>query len=163
MGRRRKKKRRQSPLQVAKKIATNLRNLGIRGRFDIEEMHIPTDSPTYWGNPTGPDFFWLASAQPTWLEFRVKFRPTSTQEIESLNIISEAFLKPLRDGGYTGRSIALVNTVIGEQGDLEEWRSLTYTNTVRATLGQVSDATKRWMNKPEYLAATGFSIRIELE
>jgi hypothetical protein len=158
---RRRKKRRQTALKVAKEIALNLRRLGIRGRFDVEPLFNSND--TEWGKkPDENSFFWLNSAQPNWVEFRAKFYSRSVQEIESLDTISKAFLKPLIEGGYTGRSIALVSTVIGEEGDIDEWRSLTVTNKARATLGQVGDATRRWMNKPEYMAATGFSIRIEL-
>ncbi len=157
---RRRKKRRRSALSVAKQIASNLRQYGIRGRFYIEEFTVDS---TFWGNPTGNNFRWLQSAQPTWIEFRAKFNSHSVQEIESLDSIARAFLKPLIEGGYTGRSIAMVSTVIGDAEGLVEWRSLTVTNKARATLGQVGDATRRWMNKPEYMAVTGFAIRIELE
>lgn len=157
-GRRRKKRR--PALSVAKEIASNLRQFGIRGRFDVEELSVDSTS---WGNPTGSDFYWLDSATPRWIEFRARFYSRHVQEIESLDEIARAFLKPLIAGGYTGHSIALVSTVIGDEGDIDEWRSLTHTNKARATLGQVGDSTRRWMNKPEYMAATGFAIRIEVE
>lgn len=125
----------------------------------MKPIHVDS---TYWSNPDGADFYWLKSANPEWIAFRADFNRNSVQEIESLDIISKAFLKPLIEGGYTGRSIALASTVIGDEGDIREWRSLTVTNKARATLGQVGDATRRWMNKPEYMAVTGFAIRIEL-
>lgn len=157
MGRRRGKPRR-SPLQVARTIASRLKRLSIRGEFDVETFSV---EDTEWGNPKGSDFYWLSSANPTWVEFRARFGTRHAQEIESLDTIGEQFLQPLYEAGYRGRSIALVRTVIGEQGD-QEWRSLTVTLDVRATLGQVADATRRWMQKPEYLAVTGFAVRIEL-
>ncbi len=113
---------------------------------------------TNWQGPS--DFYWLQSAEPNWIEFKATFYSRYMQEIESLDDIARAFLKPLIEGGYTGRSIAMVETVVGE--GIAEWRSLTHTLKARATLGQVGDATRRWINKPEYMAATGFSIRIEL-
>lgn len=150
-----KARRRVSPLTAARKIAAKLRGLGYHGRFTIEKFHVDF---TEWMPDEGREFFWLKSAQPNWIEFRARFRHPI--EIEGLDKASKAFLMPLIETGYTGRSIALVNTQIGEE--MEEWRSLTVTNKARATLGQVGDATRRWMNKPEYIAATGIAIRIEI-
>ena len=157
-GRRPKKRRPLSPLKVAREIAANLRMLGLRGRFTVEEMVV--DDTLWQGEKSYQGFYWLKSADPNWIEFRAEFYSRYSQEIESAEDIAKAFLRPLIKGGYTGRSIALVKTVIGE-GE-PEWRSLTATLKARGTLGQVGDATRRWMNKPEYLAMTGFAIRIEL-
>lgn len=160
-GRRQKKRRRPlSPaLKVAHEIAGNLAGrLGIHGRFTVEPFVI---DDTLWQRSKAyqEQFYWLKSGSP-WVEFRAEFYSRYTQEIESAADIAKAFLKPLIKGGYTGRSIALVETVIGE-GEAD-WFSLTATLKARGTLGQVGDATRRWMNKPEYLGMTGFAIRIEL-
>lgn len=156
--RRAKKKRRASPLVVARKIARKLRARGIKGSFDVEHFHV---DETNW-SATSADFFWLKSVQPNWIEFRARFRMRSVQDVADLHEIAKEFLRPLIDAGYTGRSIAMARTVIGEDEDINEWRSLTFTASARATLGQVGDATDRWMNKPEYMGITGFAIRIEL-
>lgn len=157
-GRRPKKRRPLSPHKVAREIASGLQNLGLKGRFTVEEMVV--DDTLWQGEKSYQGFYWLKSADPNWIEFRAEMYSRYAQEIEAAADIARAFLKPLIKGGYTGRSIALVNTVIGD-GE-PEWRSLTATFKARGTLGQVGDATSRWMNKPEYQSLTGFAIRIEL-
>jgi hypothetical protein len=158
---RKKSSRRTPPLRVAHQIADRLVKEGIHGRFTVTRYEV---DETEWTKPDA-DFFWLKSANPSWIEFVARFNRRSLRDIEDAETIGKAFLAPLIKGGYVGRSIAMVKTVIGddEEGDtIEDWRSLTVTLRARATLGQVGDATRRWMNKPEYQAVAGFSIRIEL-
>jgi len=155
------KPRRKKALTVAHEIARRLQRRGIHGRFTVERFKV---DDTDWQPEKGSDFFWLKSANPDWIEFRVSFNRRSRQEIEAIGDIARAFMEPLIKAGYSGRSIAMVKTSIGEDEEdtYDDWRSLTVTLKARATLGQLGDATRRWINKPEYQAATGIAIRIEL-
>lgn len=154
--------RRSSPSVVTRKIAASLRGLKIHGRFEVEKFLV--DHTMYGRQEDDPSFFWLASAEPNWIEFRALFFARYTQDIADLGNIARAFLRPLIAGGFTGRSIAMVRTVIGddEQEELQEWRSLTATYKTRATLGQIEGAVEEWENRPNYIAATGFAVRIEI-
>jgi hypothetical protein len=157
-----KRKRRQSAEAVARKIAKELKRLKIHGKFEIERFDV--DQTAYAGEQA--DFFWLASAQPNWIEFRATFYSRYQQDIADLDDVARAFLRPLIAAGYTGRSIAMARTVQDDEHggyNEDEWRSLTATYKTRATLGQIEGAVERWDNRPNYIAATGFAVRIEIE
>ena len=156
-----KRKRRQSPEAVARKIARGLRGLKIHGRFEIERFDV--NHTAYAGEQSS--FFWLASARPDWIEFRATFYSRYQKDIADLDDVARAFLRPLIDAGYTGRSIAMARTVLDDEHggyNEDEWRSLTATYKTRATLGQIEGAVERWDNRPNYIAATGFAVRIEI-